>query len=149
MKKIIKEINSIKKADTKENAKKSVTAYARVSTEQDEQFHFLQFQRDYYEEYIKSNLNWELVNIYYDERITGTSLKRRKGFNHMISDALDGKIDVILVKSILNFARNTIDALQTTRDLKLKGVPAFIEKEIIDNMDFKGEFMLTLFININ
>lgn len=63
----------------------------------------------------------------------------------MIADALDGKIDVILVKSVSRFARNTIDALQTTRDLKLKGVPVFFEKENIDSMDPKGEFMLTLF----
>ena len=145
MKKIIKEITPIKKSDTKEKAKKRVAAYARVSTEQDEQLHSLQVQRDYYEEYIKSNPDWELVNIYYDEGISGTSLKRRKGFNQMIADALDGKIDVILVKSVSRFARNTIDALQTTRDLKLKGVPVFFEKENIDSMDPKGEFMLTLF----
>lgn len=145
MKKIIKEITPIKKNDAKEKTKKRVAAYARVSTEQDEQLHSLQVQRDYYEEYIKSNPDWELVNIYDDEGITGTSLKRRKGFNQMIADALDGKIDVILVKSVSRFARNTIDALQTTRDLKLKGVPVFFEKENIDSMDPKGEFMLTLF----
>ena len=118
-KKIIKEITPIKKKVENVPAKKRVAAYARVSTEQDEQLHSLQVQRDYYENYIKSNPDWELVNIYYDEGITGTSLKRRKGFNQMITDALDGKIDVILVKSVSRFARNTIDALQTTRDLKL------------------------------
>lgn len=145
MKKIIKEITPIKKKAENVPTKKRVAAYARVSTEQDEQLHSLQVQRDYYENYIKSNPDWELVNIYYDEGITGTSLKRRKGFNQMITDALDGKIDVILVKSVSRFARNTIDALQTTRDLKLKGVPVFFEKENIDSMDPKGEFMLTLF----
>ena len=144
-KKIIKEITPIKKKIENAPTKKRVTAYARVSTEQDEQLHSLQVQRDYYDNYIKSNPNWELVNIYYDEGITGTSLKRRKGFNQMIADALDGKIDVILVKSVSRFARNTIDALQTTRDLKLKSVPVFFEKENIDSMDPKGEFMLTLF----
>lgn len=145
MKKIIKEITPIKKKVENVPTKKRIAAYARVSTEQDEQLHSLQVQRDYYENYIKSNPDWELVNIYYDEGITGTSLKRRKGFNQMITDALDGKIDVILVKFVSRFARNTIDALQTTRDLKLKGVPVFFEKENIDSMDPKGEFMLTLF----
>lgn len=62
----------------------------------------------------------------------------------MITDALDGKIDVILVKSVSRFARNTIDALQTTRDLKLKGVPVFFEKENIDSMDPKGEFIFVV-----
>ena len=145
MKKIIKEITPIKKKIENASSKKRVAAYARESTEQDEQLHSLQVQRDYYENYIKSNPDWELVNIYYDEGITGTSLKRRKGFNQMIADALDGKIDVILVKSVSRFARNTIDVLQRTRDLKLKGVPVFFEKENIDSMDPKGEFMLTLF----
>jgi DNA invertase Pin-like site-specific DNA recombinase len=98
----------------------------------------------------------ELVNIYYDEGTSGTSLKRRKGFNQMIADALDGKIDVILVKSVSRFARNTIDTLQTTIYLKLKGVPIFFEKENIDSMDHKskvtpqfGQFTVTVdFFNV-
>ena len=67
MKKIIKEITPIKKKVENVPTKKRVAAYARVSTEQDEQLHSLQVQRDYYENYIKSNPDWELVNIYYDE----------------------------------------------------------------------------------
>ena len=148
MKKIIKEITPIKKKVENVPTKKRVAAYARVSTEQDEQLHSLQVQRDYYENYIKSNPDWELVNIYYDEGITGTSLKCRKGFNQMITDALDGKIDVILVKSVSRFARNTIDALQTTRDLKLKGVPVFFEKENIYTFGTGGELLLTIMSSI-
>lgn len=87
-----------------------------------------------------------LILICYDDGITGTSLKYRKCFKQMITYVLDGKIAVILVKSVSRFVRNTIDALQTTRDLKLKGVPVFFEKENIDSMDLKGEFMLTLFL---
>ena len=77
MKKIIKEITPKRKKVENAPTTKRVAAYARVSTEQDEQLHSLQVQRDYYENYIKSNPDWELVNIYYDEGITGTSLKRR------------------------------------------------------------------------
>ena len=148
MKKIIKEITPIKKKVENVPTKKRVAAYARVSTEQDKQLHSLQVQRDYYENYIKSNPDWELVNIYYDEGITGTSLKRRKGFNQMITDALDGKIDVILVKSVSRFARNTIDALVNIRKLKDKGVEVFFEKENIYTFGTGGELLLTIMSSI-
>lgn len=116
MKKIIKEITPIKKKIENASSKKRIAAYARVSTEQDEQLHSLQVQRDYYSNYIKSNPNWELVNIYYDEGITGTSLKRRKEFNQMIADALDGKIDVIIISDInLIASRILTTQIQTKR----------------------------------
>ena len=148
MKKIIKEITPIKKSNTKEKAKKRVAAYARVSTEQDEQLHSLQVQRDYYEEYIKSNPDWEFVNVYTDEGISGTSTKRRDGFKKMIDDALNGKIDLIVTKSISRFARNTVDALVNIRKLKEKGVEVFFEKENIYTFGTGGELLLTIMSSI-
>lgn len=124
--------------------KKRVAAYTRVSTEQDEQLNSLAVQQRYFEELINKNPEWINVGIYYDEGISGTSLKKRDGFNKLISDALEGKVDLILVKSISRFSRNTVDALQTIRALKSKGVTVFFEKENIDSMDMKSEFILTV-----
>ncbi|MDD4057086.1 MAG: recombinase family protein, partial [Bacilli bacterium] len=90
--------------------KRRVAAYARVSTDQDEQFTSYEAQIDYYTKYIKANDEWEFVNVYTDEGISGTSTKRRDGFKQMIEDALKGKIDLIVTKSISRFARNTVDA---------------------------------------
>lgn len=132
------------KETPQERGKKRVAAYTRVSTEQDEQLNSLSVQQRYFEELINKNPEWINVGIYYDEGISGTSLKKREGFNRLITDALDGKIDLILVKSISRFARNTVDALQTIRALKAKGVTVFFEKENIDSMDMKSEFILTI-----
>ena len=132
------------KETPQEHGKKRVAAYTRVSTEQDEQLNSLSVQQRYFEELINKNPEWINVGIYYDEGISGTSLKKREGFNRLINDALDGKIDLILVKSISRFARNTVDALQTIRALKAKGVTVFFEKENIDSMDMKSEFILTI-----
>lgn len=127
------------------NTKKiRVCAYARVSTAQDEQLNSLESQRQYYFTYINKNPNWEFVDIYYDEGISGLNTKRREGFNRMVKDALEGKIDVILTKSISRFARNTIDTLTITRMLKEKGIAVIFEKENINSLDSKGEFVLTL-----
>ena len=127
------------------NTKKiRVCAYARVSTAQDEQLNSLESQRQYYFTYINKNPNWEFVDIYYDEGISGLNTKRREGFNRMVKDALEGKIDVILTKSISRFARNTIDTLTITRMLKDRGIAVIFEKENINSLDSKGEFVLTL-----
>lgn len=124
--------------------KRRVAAYARVSTEQDEQQSSYEAQVDYYTRYIKNNPEWEFAGIYADEGITGTSTKRRDGFNRMIADAMDGKIDLILTKSISRFARNTVDTLTTIRKLKDKRVEVYFEKENIYTMDAKGEVMITI-----
>ena len=79
-----------------EQRKKRVAAYARVSTEQDEQQSSYEVQVDYYTRHIKNNPEWEFAGVYTDEGISGTSTKKREGFNRMIADALDGKIDLIL-----------------------------------------------------
>lgn len=83
-------------------------------------------------------------SVYIDEGISGTSTKKREGFNRMIADALDGKIDLILTKSISRFARNTVDSLTAIRQLKEKGVEVYFEKENIHTMDAKGELMITI-----
>lgn len=121
-----------------------VAGYARVSTDKDEQFTSYASQIDYYTKYIGEREGWSLVKIYSDEGISGTSIKHRVGFRQMISDALDGKIDLIVTKSISRFARNTVDSLTTIRRLKDAGVECFFEKENIYTFDSKGEFLITI-----
>lgn len=118
--------------------------YARVSTDKDEQFTSYAAQVDYYTNFIKSKPEWEFVKVYTDEGITGTNMKKRDGFNEMIQDALDGKIDLIVTKSVSRFARNTVDSLVTIRKLKEKGVEVYFEKENIWTLDSKGELLLTI-----
>ena len=103
-------------------AKKRVAAYARVSTDSEEQLSSYEAQVDYYTRYIKSNPEWEFVDVYTDEGISATSTKKRDGFKRMVADALDGKIDLIITKSVSRFARNTVDTLTNVRKLKDKGV---------------------------
>ena len=124
--------------------KKRVAAYARVSTGSEEQETSLVAQRDYYEKLIHKNDDWVFVEVYYDDGISGLSYRNREGFNRMITDALDGKIDLIISKSISRFARNTVDTLTTIRKLKDAGVEVFFEKENIYTFDSKGEFLITL-----
>ncbi len=124
--------------------KKRVAAYARVSTENEEQLTSYEAQVDYYTRHIQSKDEWEMVEVYADEGISATSRKKRDGFNRMIADALDGKIDLILTKSVSRFARNTVDTLTTVRQLKERGVEVFFEKENIYTMDSKGELLITI-----
>ena len=124
--------------------RKRVAAYARVSTASDEQMGSIEAQRDYYSKYIMDHANWDFVGIYADEGISGTSSKRRPAFQQMVEDALAGKIDLILTKSLSRFARNTVDTLKTIRALKAKNVEVYFEKEDISTLDSKGEFLITL-----
>ena len=121
-----------------------VAAYARVSTEQDEQQSSYEAQVSYYTNYIKHHDGWEFVSVFADEGITGTNTKKREGFNRMIKKALNGEIDLILTKSISRFARNTVDTLQTVRELKAAGVEVIFEKENIHTFDPKCEVLLTI-----
>ena len=98
----------------------------------------------FYTQHIKSNPEWEFVDVYTDEGISGTNTRKREGFNRMVEDALNGKIDLILTKSISRFARNTVDTLTTIRKLKEKKVEVYFEKENIYTLDAKGEVMLTI-----
>ena len=127
------------KAAKSKDQKRRVTGYARVSTDSDEQFTSYTAQVDYYTKFIKENPDWEFCGIYTDEDITGTSTKHREGFNRMIEDALAGKIDLIVTKSVSRFARNTVDSLTTIRKLKEAGCECLFQKENILTFDSKGE----------
>ena len=124
--------------------KMKVAAYCRVSTELEEQDSSYEAQVDFYTHYIQNNPNWEFVSVFADEGITGTNTKKRDGFNLMIQKAMNGEIDLILTKSISRFARNTVDTLQTVRNLKAAGVEVIFEKENLHTMDPKCEVMLTI-----
>ncbi|MCK9478914.1 MAG: recombinase family protein [Firmicutes bacterium] len=121
-----------------------VAAYARVSTDSEEQQGSYEAQCNYYENYIRQNPEWEYVRVYADEGITGTSAKKRDGFNEMINDAMDGKIDFIVTKAISRFARNTLDTLTYVRQLKDKGIGVYFENQNINTLDSKGEVLLTI-----
>ena len=128
--------------------KRRVAAYARVSTDSDEQLTSYEAQVDYYHKYISSRDDWELVNIYTDEGISACMIKNRSGFREMVNDALAGKIDLIITKSISRFARNTVDSLVTIRKLKEKRVECYFEKENIWTFDSKGELLITIMSSI-
>lgn len=121
-----------------------VAAYARVSTDNEEQLSSYEAQVDYYARYIQAKPEWAFVKVYTDEGISAISTKKRDGFNRMIRDALDGKIDMIITKSVSRFARNTVDTLTTVRKLKEKGVEVYFEKENIYTLDSKGELLITI-----
>lgn len=123
---------------------RKVAGYARVSTDHEDQITSYEAQVDYYTRYISEHAGWQLAGIYTDEGITGTSTKHREGFKSMVADALAGRIDLILTKSVSRFARNTVDTLTTVRKLKDKGVEVYFEKENIWTLDAKGELLITI-----
>lgn len=121
-----------------------VAAYVRVSTDDEEQLESFQSQKKYYQEKISENRDWVMVGIYADEAITRTKVDKREQFQRMIQDCMDGKIDVIMTKSVSRFSRNTVDILQYVRLLKERGIAVIFEKENINTMTEQGEMMLTL-----
>lgn len=124
--------------------KKKVAGYARVSTDHEEQATSYDAQMTYYKAYIEGHEDWDFAGMYSDEGITATNTRKRDGFNQMVVDALGGKIDLIITKSVSRFARNTVDSLTTIRKLKEKGIEVFFEKENIWTLDAKGELMITI-----
>ena len=120
-----------------------VCAYCRVSTSAEEQENSLENQMSHYEEIIRSNSNYDFVNVYYDFGISGFK-ERRPGFQQMMQDARDGKIDLIITKSISRFARNTVTVLKAARELKEMGVGIFFELQNINTLTEAGELMLTV-----
>lgn len=120
-----------------------VAAYARVSSDKDAAFHSLEAQQAYYEEYIRQNPNWTLVDIYSDNGISGTIINRPE-FQRMLEDCRNDKIDLVVTKSITRFARNTVILLETVRELKAFGIDVFFEKENMHSISPDGELMLTL-----
>ncbi len=131
-------------APINDTRKRRVAGYARVSTDSEEQQTSYEAQVDYYTNYIKARDDWEFIEVYTDEGITATNTKHREGFKRMVADALDGKIDLIVTKSVSRFARNTVDSLTTVRKLKEKGIEIYFEKENIWTLDSKGELLITI-----
>lgn len=125
-----------------------VAAYCRVSTAEEEQLNSFENQVAYYTAYINNNPEYELVDIYADEGISGTSTKRRDEFNRMIADCQAGKIDLVITKSISRFARNTQDCLNYSRKLKDMGIGIRFEKEGINTMDGSGELLFTILASL-
>lgn len=118
-----------------------VAAYCRVSTDSDDQRNSFAAQNTHYSELIMSHDRWEMVDIYADAGITGTSAKKRPDFQRMLADCRKGKIDKILVKSISRFARNTTDCLETIRELKALGISIYFEEHNIDTKDVASEML--------
>lgn len=136
-------------AAAKEEVKRlRVAAYCRVSTDNEEQASSYEAQIQHYEEFIKTNPEWEFVGVYADEGISATNTKKREQFNTMIEDCQAGKIDMIFTKSISRFARNTLDCLKYIRLLKEINIPVFFEKESINTMDAKGEVLITIMASL-
>lgn len=125
-----------------------VAAYARVSTDRDDQANSLKSQKLYFTDYINSHPNWELSQIYFDEGISGTQVKKRTGFNTMVKDALSKEFDLILTKEVSRFARNTVDTLSYTRELKKAGVGVIFTLDNIDTRDTDGELRLTIMASL-
>ena len=130
------------------NRKIRVAAYARVSTDFTDQIHSLSAQIKFFTEYIGEHEEWELVEVYYDEGISGTSVKKREGFNRMISDCEAGKIDTILTKEVSRFARNTVDTLNFTRRLSQLNINVIFMTDGIDTNDHDGELRLTIMASL-
>ena len=132
-------INSVNKKNQR------VCAHARVSTDNEEQLTSYSSQIKHYTDYIKSNPEWEFVGVYADEGISGTQAKKRTQFMKMIADALNGKIDIIIAKSISRFAKNTVDTLNYVRKLREHKVDVYFEKENIHTLELDSEMFLTLY----
>ena len=125
-----------------------VTYYARVSSESDAQLNSLGNQIAYYENLIKKNLAWTLVEGYIDEGLSGISTKKRENFNRMIDDAATDKFDLVITKEISRFARNTLDSIQYTRQLLSYGVGVFFQNDNINTLDEDSELRLSIMSSI-
>ncbi|MDP3447615.1 MAG: recombinase family protein [Eubacteriales bacterium] len=137
-------INPLTHLPSASSEKRCVAGYARVSADSDEQFTSYEAQVDYYTNYVQSKPEWMFMKVYTDEGISGTNTKKREGFKEMVSDALAGKIDLIVNKSVSRFARNNVDSLVTIRKLKENGVECYFEKEGFYSFDAKGELLITI-----
>ena len=121
-----------------------VAAYCRVSTKKDEQLNSYENQKAYYTEKIMATPDWTMADIFADEGITGTSACKRKDFLRMIRHCRQGKIDMILAKSVSRFARNTVDTLNYTRELRGMGIPVIFEEQNINSIYPESEFLITI-----
>ena len=128
--------------------KKRVAAYCRVSTDSEDQANSFESQQRYFRQYIERNPDWELYAIFADEGISGTNTKKRKEFNRMIECAKNGDFDLIITKEISRFARNTLDSIFYTRDLKKHGVGVIFLNDSINTLDGDAELRLAIMSSI-
>lgn len=138
----VMKINEIKQKPILER-KKRVAAYARVSTGKDTMLHSLSNQVSYYSNYIQSNEGWLFCGVYVDEAISGTK-EERANFQKMLEDCREGKIDVIVTKSISRFARNLVTLLSSVRELSRLGINVYFEEQNMNSMSPDGELMLSI-----
>lgn len=124
--------------------KKRVCAYCRVSTDSNKQHTSYVAQVEYYKSYIEKREEWEFIGIFADEARSGTQVKKRDEFIRMMKECKNGKIDIIITKSVTRFARNTIDSIEAIRKLKSLGITVYFEKENINTMSEQSEQMLTI-----
>ena len=148
MKPIIIEANKNTISQVNFATKKQVGAYCRVSSEKEMQLNSFDAQVKYYTEYINQHENWDLVQIYADEGITGTNTKRRTGLKDMLRDCRNKKLDLIICKSISRMGRNTADLLKIVRETRELGVDIFFENENIHTLGSGGEFLITVFASL-
>ena len=120
-----------------------VAAYSRVSSGKDAMLHSLSSQVSYYSKLIQEHPGWVYSGVYADEAVTGTK-DHRNGFQALLSDCREGKIDLVITKSISRLARNTVTLLQTVRELKSLGVDVYFEEQNIHTMSSEGELMMTI-----
>jgi len=125
-----------------------IAPYARVSTDTEEQLSSYKSQVMYYTDLVQKRSDWILVDIYADEAITGTQVTKRESFQRMINDCLDGKIDMVITKSISRFARNTLDTLKYVRMLKERNIAVFFEDENINTLTMDGELLLVILSSV-
>ena len=122
-----------------------VAAYARVSSNSEDQLNSYAAQNAHYTELITSNPEWEFVDIYADKGITGTSAEKREDFQRLLADCRRGRIDRILVKSSSRFARNAKECLEAVRELKALDVSVCFEEQNIDTAELSGELLVAIF----
>lgn len=140
-----REIIKIKASIHTETANLLVAGYARVSSDSADQLNSFSAQVRYYTGLIENHDGWDFVEVYADEGTTGVSTEKRDDFNRMIADCRKGKINRIITKSTSRFARNTLDAISTIRELKEIGVTVLFEKENLDTAKLSSENLLTLY----
>ncbi len=140
-----REIIHIRANADKEPPKLRVAGYARVSSDSSDQLNSFTTQINHYTKIIEEKQNWQLVDIYADEGISGTSTEKRDDFNRMLIDCRKGKIDRIITKSLSRFSRNTVDSIRVTRELKQLGISICFEKDGIDTAVLTSENLLTLY----
>lgn len=122
-----------------------VAAYARVSSNSEDQLHSFAAQNAYYTELITGNPEWEFVDVYADEGITGTSVEKRDDFQRLLKDCRRGRIDKVLTKSTARFARNTSESLIAVRELRDLGIGVCFEEQGIDTAQMSGELLTAIF----